>query len=306
MKRTAVILSLAGLSTLAAIAAHPAAAQNTGADASGATSTAARQEYGQGISFPHHLLDRALEPNVGKDGRVDYVALKGDKNLVAYLEAVAGADLSKFPVFPVPPKIDERTGKPAEGAKPTESRNAEMVFWINAYNAHILNRLASAYPISSPDEVKDLDTAKVHRVAGQDWNLRDMRKKVTSFDPRALFTLTNGTLGGPLLQPIAYRFSGIDQQLENAVQTFIDDPRNVEVLRINNKVTLNSYFSEFNEAFAPNSDPKKMVGVRFLLSSYSRRRAERSYFTTSDYTIDTKKSDRALNIKANDLSVTSG
>jgi hypothetical protein len=75
---------------------------------------------------------------------------------------------------------------------------------------------------------------------------------------------------------------------------------------MNNKVTLNSYFAEFNEAFAPNTDPKKMIGVRFLLSSYSRRRGERSYFTTNEYSIDTKKSDRALNIKATDLSVTSG
>ncbi|HEX8236525.1 MAG TPA: DUF547 domain-containing protein [Abditibacteriaceae bacterium] len=308
MKRTAVILSLAGLSTLAAFTAHPAAAQNTGAAATGAAatgaavtstaSTVATKEYGQGIIFPHYLLDRALEPNVDKSGRVNYVALKGDKNLDEYLQAVATADLSKFPTLPGAPKPDDKD------AKPTENRNPEMVFWINAYNAHILRTLANAYPISSPDEVKDLDTAKVHRVAGENWSLRDMRRKIASFDPRALFTLTNGTLGGPLLQPIAYRFTGIDQQLENAVQTFVDDPRNVELLRMNNRVTLNSYFNEFNEAFAPNTDPKRMVGVRFLLSSYSRRRGERAYFTTNDYSIDTKKSDRTLNIKSSDVAVT--
>lgn len=301
MKRTAVILSLAGLSTLATFAARPAVAQTTAAAAGETTGTAAApREFGQGILFPHYLLDRALEPNVDKTGRVDYVALKADKNLAAYLQAVATADLSRFPVLPGPPKPDDKD------AKPTEDRSPEMVFWINAYNALALNTLANAYPIDSPDDIKDFETAKVHRVAGETWSLRDMRQKIASFDPRALFTLTNGTLGGPLLQPIAYRVSGIDQQLENAVQTFVDDPRNVELLRINNKVTLNSYFNEFNEAFAPKTDPKRMIGVRFLLSSYSRRRGERSYFTTNDYSIDTKKSDRSLNIKTTDLAVTSG
>jgi hypothetical protein len=301
MKRTAVILSLTGLSTLVAVVARPVVAQTTATDATAAVTTvAAPKVHGQGIIFPHYLLDRALEPNVDKTGRVNYAALKGDKNLVEYLQAVATADLSKFPVLPGAPKPDDKD------AKPTENRNPEMVFWINAYNAHILNRLANAYPINSPDEIKDLDTAKIHRVAGQDWSLREMRKKIASFDPRALFTLTNGALGGPLLQAVSYRFAGIDQQLENAVQTFVDDPRNVELLRINNRVTLNSYFSEFNEAFAPNTDPKRMLGVRFLLSSYSRRRGERSYFTTNDYSIDTKKSDRALNVKSSDIAVTSG
>jgi hypothetical protein len=298
MKRSAVILSLVGLGTLTALAAQPAAAQTGGGET--ASTVAAPKVHGQGIIFPHYLLDRALEPNVDKSGRVNYVALKADKNLDEYLQAVATADLSKFPVLPGAPKPDDKE------AKPTQNRNPELVFWINAYNAHILKTLANAYPINSPDDVKDLDTAKTHRVAGQDWSLRDMRKKITSFDPRALFALTNGTVGGPLLQPVAYRYAGIDQQLENAVQTFVDDPRNVELLRINNRVTLNSYFSEFNEAFAPNTDPKRMIGVRFLLSSYSRRRGERSYFTTNEYSIDTKKSDRTLNIKSSDLAVTSG
>jgi hypothetical protein len=246
MKRTQVILSLAGLSTLAVFASRPVAAQTTDGSADVATSTAvssaaasgavaAPVDTGQGIAFPHYLLDRALEPNVGKDGRIDYVSLKGNKISTRICRPLPPPISASFPVFPIPPRVNERTGKVEESARPTENRNAEMVFWINAYNAHIVNRLAAAFPINSPDEIKDLDTAKVHRVAGQDWSLRDMRKKIGSFDPRALFTLTNGTLGGPLLQPIAYRFSGIDQQLENAVQTFIDDPRNVELLRINNR-----------------------------------------------------------------------
>jgi hypothetical protein len=224
MKRNTVILSLAGLSTLAALGSRPVMPQTTGADADGtltvvATSTP-EKEYGQGIAFPHYLLDRALEPNVDKGGRVDYVALKGDKNLDEYLRAVASADVSKFPILPVPPKIDEKTGKPIVlTGKAAENRGPELVFWINAYNALVVKTLANAYPLNSPDEVKSFDTAKTHRVAGQTWSLLELRKKIASFDPRALFALTNGTVGGPLLQPIAYRFSGIDQQLENAVQT---------------------------------------------------------------------------------------
>jgi hypothetical protein len=223
--------------------------------------------------------------------------MKGDKDLALFLEAVATADLSRFPVLRADPLPNDPQGKP------TENRYPELVFWINAYNAHVVKALSDAYPINSPDDIKDFDTAQTRVVAGQPWSFRDMRKKISSFDPLALFTLTNGTVGGPILQPVAYRYYGIDEQLKNAAQNFVNDPRNVRLVRIKNTVTLNAYLLEFNEAFAPKSEPKKLLGVRSLLSAYAERRTGGSYFRTNDYRIDLERTDRSLNHQASDSAI---
>lgn len=306
----------AGLSALLALTAPSANAQPANAQPANATSAANAQpanapnvaqprEFLQGILFPYSLLDRALKGKVDKNGNVDYVALKGDKDLDLFLRAVATADLSKFPVLEVKPLPDDKTaeapvkdGKDGKEAKPVLNRNAELVFWINAYNAHVLKALADAYPINGPDDIKDFDIAKTRLIAGQRWSFRDLRKKIVGFDPRALFALTNGTRGGPLLEARAYRFANLNAALEAATNIFVNDRRNVSVERIQNKVTLSDYFVEANELFTRRGDRKKLSGARSLLAAYSDKRANRSYFTTNDYRIEIKPADRSLNIKS--------
>lgn len=292
-----------GLSTLFILAASPAVAQNTGSlPAASTTATAAPgYTFPQGILFPYWILDKALENKIDKSGNVDYTALKSEKALDLFLKAVATADLSKFPTFQNQPDPKDKTGKI------TTDRSAELAFWINAYNAHVLKTLAEAYPVSSPDEIKGFHIAKTHVVAGKTWSLQEMRDKIVEFDPRALFTLSDGTRGGPMLARQAYRYVDISDPNESrnmlniAVKTFVNDPRNVEVVRIQNKVTLNEVFALANDLFArvaSNPDPrKKMSGIRLLLSLYTSQRGERSYLTTNDYQIAFKPRDRSLNRK---------
>ena len=278
----AAVLGVAGFT------AAPAVAQNN------STTAAPKPNFAQGILFPHWMLDAALANTVDQEGFVDYVPLKTDKNLNMYMEAIATADLKKFPVLQLPPKEDDPK------KKMREDRSAELVFWINAYNAHILKAIADAYPINSPDDIKDFDTAKTRVVGGEQYSFREMRKKIASFDPRALFALTNGTKGGPRLAPKAYRFADLNDTLEIAAKNFVNDPSNVSLLRIQNEVTINSYFTEFNETFAPRTDSKRLEGVRFLLGSYTDQRGQRSYFITSknDYQIKLKNTDRSLNYRS--------
>ena len=175
----------------------------------------------QGILFPYWILDHAFQGRVNRSGEVDYAKLKGDPYLDIFVKGAAIADVSQFPVLPLPPLPDDKD------AKPRQSRMPELVFWINAYNANVLKTVADAYPINKIDEIKDFDTAKTHRIAGQNYSFRELRQKIAGFDPRALFALTDGTKGGPLLAPAAYRLSGINDLLEIAVSNFVRDPRNV-------------------------------------------------------------------------------
>jgi hypothetical protein len=236
-----------------------AAVTGTTFSASSPTPPVTTNNFAQGILFPYSILDKALIGNVDKSGNVDYVALKGNKNLELFLQAVATADLSHFPTFEVQPDPKDKDGKV------TINRNAEL------------------------------------------YSLREMREKIIEFDSRALFALTEGTRGGPMLAMQAYRFYGLNDFLNAAVNTFINDPRNVEVIRIQNKVTLNDFLKQANDLFAnrANSGNRKLAGLRFLLSAYTDRRGERSYFTTNDYQIIFKPRDRNLNQKESS-SVVSG
>lgn len=250
------------------------------------------KDYPQGILFPYSLLDSAYAGNIDRTGNVNYAQLKGNKRLQLFLKAVEFADLAAFPVFDVY-SADEKTGRETKVSK---DRSAELVFWINAYNALRLNAIAQAYPIKSIDEIKDFDTAEKYVVAGKTYSFKQLREKIASFgDPRALFALPTGTAGGFLPSPTAVRVSEYDARMNAAVSVFVNDPRNVRLVRIQNRVMLNPAFQEVDEILMPKNSRRKGDGIRRALSGYTDGRATRSYFTTNDYRIEYGSANRGIN-----------
>lgn len=253
---------------------------------------AVQTTFNQGALFPYTILDRALSKTVDSSGNIAYNELKGNVDLDTFIRAVTTADLSAFPVLQV-----KDTRPDAKPDAKRESRNFEMVFWINAYNAHVLKTISDAWPISNVGEIKNFDSAKTHLVAGTNYSLREMRDKIAKFDARALFALSNGTKGGPLMQPTAYRYVNINSSLERAVQTFVGDARNFTINRIGNKITLSDFYKDMNPYFTTKkNDTKRLEGVRSVLALYSTRGGDRNYFTTNDYVIDFRSSDKSLNV----------
>ncbi len=258
------------------------------------------KDYPQGILFPYSLLDAAYAGNVDRTGNVNYLELKGNKRLQLFLKAIQYADLSAFPVFDVY-SADEKTGRETKVSK---DRSAELVFWINAYNALRLNAIAQAFPIKSIDEIKDFDTAENYNVAGKVYSFKQLREKITSFgDPRALFALPTGTAGGFLPSPTAVRVSEYDSRMNAAVSVFVNDTRNVKVNRIQNLVTLNPAFEEVDAIMKPANSRRKGDGIRLALSGYTEQRANRSYFTTNDFRIEYGTANRRINDNTNSAMV---
>ena len=249
-------------------------------------------EFAQGPLFPYSLLDQALAGNVEPDGSVQYANLKGNKKLGWFLKAVATADLNQFPVFTFA-ENDPATGRPTIQKK---DRTPELIFWINAYNAHVLNAIAQAYPVKTIDTIKDFDTAQTRTVAGKNYSFKEMREKILGFgDPRALFSLTTGTWGGFLPSPTAVRYVEYDNRMNAAISSFINDPRNVSINRLQGLVTVNSTLEDLSNNFKV-SKHQKFEGIRYLLSAYTDGNG-RGYFSAGSYRIDFKKADRALNDK---------
>ncbi|HEX8550737.1 MAG TPA: DUF547 domain-containing protein [Abditibacteriaceae bacterium] len=293
-----ILLFLAAPLAFAPLTSHAQDTTDTSTIITTAT-PAAEPTFSQGILFPYSLFDRALETRVSKTGTVDYSALKANPDLDRFLLAVATADTSKFPVFQIAPTEEEL--KKNRNAKTRTDRSTELVFWINAYNAHVLKAISDAYPINSPDEIKDFDTAP-RRVANQNLSFAEMRAKIAQMDRRALFAITDGTQGGPLMNPKAYRWSELNALLDNAASSFINGPDNVAVTRIANRVEIAPYLVSVNQYFVDGgisggAERRKLTGVRYLLSTYADKRAERSYLTGGDYMLQVRQPNRRLNME---------
>lgn len=259
---------------------------------------AADQVFPQGILFPYYWLDRVLDGKVDKDGHVNYVAMQSDKDgkraLRYFMQAVATADLARFPVLPTKTKVTDKLGRETEVV--TEDRAPELVFWINAYNAHVLNAILAAYPISSPDDIKGFDTAKTRRVAGKDYSLAELRKKIVTIEPRAFFALSDGTLGGPILRNEAYRYNNINDSLNRAVQYYVSNPQQVQLLQLEKKTTVNPLLQQADELFAPKGARRKWEGIRKLLTTYSVvGSSQRYYITNPDTEIEFSRPLRTIN-----------
>lgn len=193
-------------------------------------------------AFDTGLLDRLLDLYV-RDGLVYYAALKVER---AALERFVAA-LAEAPTdFNLRPRDDRKS------------------FWINAYNALVLQTVVEHYPIrgQSPDyptnSIRQIPAAfdrREHAVAGQVLSLNEIERTLTQFsDPRVFLALGRGAVDSGRLRSETYSSSRLDVQLEAALQEFATTPRHVNLDRLGQKVRVSPIFGwredEFVGAYA--------------------------------------------------------
>jgi hypothetical protein len=163
----------------------------------------------------HEIFDRLLKKNVTADGRVNYKAfIKDSVELNKYLAILSGT----------PP--DEKTW----------SKNEQMVFWINAYNAFTIKLIIKYYPLKS---IKDIGTGIQIPFVNTPWTVRffyigndrmdldniehgRLRKKFD--DPRLHMALVCASKSCPILLNEAYDAKRMDEQLAKQATAFLADP----------------------------------------------------------------------------------
>jgi hypothetical protein len=275
-----------------ALMPHIAQAQLTkpAAPAAATMSEADLRALGEGIAFPYEKLDGALRDNVDKEGNVFYSKIKGRNDLETFVRAVAIADMNKFPKWTIP--ADPKDPK----SKDELDRTPELTFYINAYNGLYLKAIADAYPVNSPGEIKNLDTEKSRVVAGQSYSFADLRRKIAEIDPRALFALPDGTKMGPRPSTGAYRYSGLDAQLNDAVSSYVNDITRVAVpVRLQNIVAVSPWLQSVDEWFGGKSNRSKWNGIKTLLMGYTTRNSDQRYFAAGDYQVVFMQPDGSIN-----------
>ena len=185
--------------------------------------------------------DELLDVNV-RDGLVYYRALKGQRG-----------------------RLDAYVASLAEVALDAESREEQIAFWLNAYNAVVLRTVIDHYPIPQrsrayPDhslrQIPGAFEQQAHRIGRRTVTLDQIEQTVLPAfqDPRVYLALGRGAVGGGRLRSEAYDAARLETQLAEAAAECITGARCVDVDRPGNKLKVSAIFSwrekEFVAAYA--------------------------------------------------------
>ena len=129
------------------------------------------------------------------------------------------------------------------------SRDEQAAFWINAYNAFVLQTVIDNYPIRGkaaaypPVSIRQIPGAferRKHRAAGRSVTLDEIEKNILPAfkDPRLYLALGRGAIGSGRLRSEAYTGSRLAAQL-NAVQAeFVTERTMLAIDRTAEQVTV--------------------------------------------------------------------
>lgn len=207
----------------------------------------------------HRAFDRLLDTNV-RDGFVYYRAVQASRATLARYIASLGI---------------------AEDAFQQLSRDEQMTLLINAYNAIVMDTVVQNYPIKARVEtypaksIRQIPGAydRKHRVAGRSVSLDELERWLIDEygDPRVIFALGRGAIGGGRLRSEAYTASRLDVQLDAATEEFVTRQGHFRIARAANVVTVsplyswreqdfvNAYAGDAHEAFKDRSPIERAV-----------------------------------------------
>lgn len=188
----------------------------------------------------HVPFDQLLDLHV-RDGLVYYKALQEDR-----------ARLSRYVASLNAPAVASAFEK--------WDRDRQKAFWINAYNAFVLQTVVSHYPIKGqasaypPNSIRQIPGAfekTPHMAAGKSVTLDQIENLIlTGFaDPRVFLALGRGALGSARLRSEAFGAKMLDRQLDDARAQFVKSPRYVKVNALGGTVSISPIVSWRSPSF---------------------------------------------------------
>ncbi len=173
------------------------------------------RSFGQSAPPSHNRFDRLLKEYVSAEGWVNYKALLKDTvELNLYLNELS--------LQPPDPK--------------TWTRQDQMAYWINAYNAFTLQLVARYYPVKS---IKDIGSSIQIPFINTPWDIKFIRigkermdlnhiehgiLRKQFGDPRIHMVLVCASKSCPILANEAFTGNRLEQQLNRQSAAFLADP----------------------------------------------------------------------------------
>jgi hypothetical protein len=180
----------------------------------------------------HQAWDRVVQAHV-HDGQVDYPAIQADGTLDGYLRELNRIDPTSLP-----------------------SREDQLVFWINAYNAFAVKGIVDHYSPRTLWGRYRYFIGRGYQVGGTTINLYDLERQVLIeqfHEPLMHFAIVCASTSCPKLQSRAYQPDHLDHQLDHAARVFINDPTRNQFDRQQKVALLSMIFQWFEKDFVQTS-----------------------------------------------------
>jgi hypothetical protein len=208
---------------------------------SAAPSATTRIAAAQGSAPPaalHRPLDQILDVNV-RDGLVYYRALKSERGRLDRYAASLNVPAATYASW---------------------SADHKMAFWVNAYNAFVLQTVVDQYPIrggaqgypaNSIRQIPGAFDKTPHRAAGRSVTLDEIEKTILPEfkEPRLQLALGRGAIGSGRLSSEAYDGARLQAQLDRIRSEFVNEQTMLKIDRTAGVVSVTPIVSWHQDAF---------------------------------------------------------
>lgn len=191
----------------------------------------------------HTLWSELLAKHVTGNGHVNYKGFVQDSvSLNSYLSLLTASPPDKL----------------------TWSKEEQLAYWINAYNAFTVKLIVDHYPVKS---IRDLNPTlyvplvntvwhiKFFKIAGVDFNLDEIEHSILRKEfeePRIHFAIVCASYSCPPLRNESFQAGKIHEQLDDQARVFINDPKRNTITE--HDLSLSQIFNWFSGDFTKGSN----------------------------------------------------
>ena len=191
-------------------------------------------------TFDHSKFDQALKKYVDDKGLVDYNSIAKDSGFSEYVQSLQTARVEEL------------------------SRDGQLAFWINGYNAVTIDKVIKKKPKKSVRETfipgvwtaTKFFTSREHIVAGKRLSQDDIEHEILRKqfkDPRIHFAIICASMGCPPLPRIAYTEENVQTRLEEETRKYLNSQRGTRIDRAENTLHMSKLFDWFATDFIQKS-----------------------------------------------------
>lgn len=222
------------------------------------------------------IFDQVLDTRV-RDGFVYYRALKAERS-----------------------GLDRFVASLADAAVPS-GRDEQIAFWLNAYNAVVMQTVINHYPTRSMQQIPGA-FLRTHPVARRSVSLDQIEQTIlTGFkDPRVFFALGRGAVGSGRLRSEIYTGDSLERQLREQIEECGGRDVCIRVNSALNRVQASQIFQwrrrELSEAFTATAGRRPPL-ERAVVAYAGRRHvdAERDMLARDRFKVEYVPFDWTLN-----------
>lgn len=156
----------------------------------------------------------------------------------------------------------------------------KKAFLVNAFNVFTIQWIVNHYPIKKVSETSSwfgsYSKKKFFKLLGSEQSLDGIRNDMLRFefkDPLVLFTLCEGTKGGPVLALEPYTGAKWSEQVKRAEDAFMNDPTRALFDSTKMRFKISKYLKRYNKDF---EEQPYMLLKNYLAQKLAKNEKEKS------------------------------